>query len=39
MGVEQGSQEHIAREAAQRVEMEMQALPHAQAAGRYTGTT
>ena len=39
MGVEQGGEEHVPGHAAQRVEMEMDALPHAQAAGRYTGTT
>ena len=39
MGVEQGGEEHVPGHAAQRVEMQMDALPHAQAAGRYTGTT
>ena len=33
-GVEQGGEEHVPGEAAQRIEMEMAALPHAQAAGR-----
>ena len=39
IGIEQGGKEHVARQTPQRVEMEVAALPHAQAAGRYTGTT
>ena len=39
IGIEQGGKEHVPRQAAQRIEMEMAALPHAQAAGRYIGTT
>jgi hypothetical protein len=39
MGVEQRGEEHVPGQAAQRIEMEMDGLPHAQAAGRYTGTT
>ena len=39
MGIEQRGEKHVSRQAAERVEMHMPALPHAQAAGRYTGTT
>jgi hypothetical protein len=39
VGVEHGGEEHVPGHAPQRVEMQMDRLPHAQAAGRYTGTT
>ena len=39
MSIEQGGEKHVARQAAQRIEMEVNGRPHPQAAGRYTGTT